>query len=74
MADTLSPVIPKAGYEVAVEGGRVLRKATAIASLGLNYASVVKQALTQIPLTIIAKSPPKLRSKFAKKFSIKVSD
>jgi len=56
------------------KGARFLRQKSAIAALGLNYASVVKQVLTQVPLTIIEKAPPKLRSKFAKDFGIKVSD
>jgi len=68
--DTINPDIP---HKVAGIP-RFLRKATSIASLGLNYASVVKQALTQIPLTIIEKAPPKLSSRFAKEFGISVKD
>jgi len=58
----------------AEKGGRFLRQKTAIASLGLNLSSVLKQTLTQVPLTIIEKAPPKLRSKFARDFGINVSD
>ena len=53
---------------------RLLRKGVAMGSLGLNYASVLKQALTQIPLTIIEKAPPKLVSEYAKAFGIKTAD
>jgi len=53
---------------------RLLRKGIAMGALGLNYASVLKQALTQIPIGIISKSRPKLQSKFAKAFGIKVSE
>jgi hypothetical protein len=53
---------------------KLLRKGTAIGSLGLNYATIVKQALTQIPLSIIEKSPPKLKSEYAKAFGINVAD
>lgn len=53
---------------------KLLRKGVALGSLGLNYASVVKQALTQLPLTIIEKAPPKLYSKYAKAFGINVTD
>jgi len=50
------------------------RKGVAMGALGLNYASVVKQSLTQIPLTIIEKAPPKLHSEYAKAFGINVAD
>ena len=71
----MTPDIPKTEAVAAVNFvSRLLRKSTAIASLGLNYASVIKQALTQIPLTLIEKAPPKLRSQFAKAFDIKVAD
>ena len=58
----------------AEKGGRFLRQKTSIASLGLNVSSVIKQALSIIPITIIEKAPPKFTSKFAKNFGIKVSD
>lgn len=72
---TLTPQIPrtKAGKSVNFVS-RLLRKTSAMASLGLNYGSVVKQALTQIPLTIVAKAPPKFKSEFAKAFKISVKD
>lgn len=83
MADTtnnwlksvLNPDIPKGvagrtGFGVA----KFLRKTAAVASLGLNYAPIIKQVLTQVPLTICEKAPPKLRSKFAKSFGIKVKE
>lgn len=53
---------------------RVLRRGVAVSSLGLNYASVAKQALTQIPLMIIERVVPKTKSKYAEAFGIKVSD
>jgi len=70
LQDTFNPNVPSSAEKL----GRFGRKSAAIASLGLNYASVVKQVLTQIPLTIIEKTPPKLSSQFAKHFDIKVSD
>ena len=51
-----------------------MRRGAAVAALGLNYASVVKQALTQIPLSIIEKAPPKLTSNYAKAFKINVKE
>ncbi len=53
---------------------RVGRQAQSIASLGLNIGSVVKQTLSIVPLTIIEKAPPKLKSKFARDFGINVRD
>lgn len=50
------------------------RKGVAVGSLGLNYSTVVKQALTQIPLSIIEKAPPKFKSEYAKAFGINVAD
>jgi hypothetical protein len=52
----------------------LLRKTTAIASLGLNYATVVKQALTLIPIMIIEKAPPQFKSEYARAFGINVAD
>jgi len=52
---------------------KLLRKGTAMGSLGLNYATILKQALTQIPITIIEKSLPKFKSEYAKAFGIDVS-
>ena len=52
---------------------RNLRKGVALGSLGLNYASVLKQALSQIPIAIINKSLPKFKSQYAKAFGIDVS-
>jgi len=74
LKQTLNPSITKEVYQSVNYLARFLRKASATASLGLNYASVVKQTLTQIPLTIIEKAPPKLKSKFAKDFGINVAD
>lgn len=51
-----------------------VRKLTAIGTLGLNYASVLKQALTQIPIMIIEKARPKMQSRFAKAFGINVAE
>lgn len=56
------------------ELSKLLRKGVAMGSLGLNYATILKQALTQIPLTIIEKAPPKLKSEYAKAFGINVSN
>jgi len=53
---------------------RLMRKGVALGSLGLNYATVLKQALTQIPITIIEKAPPKFKSKYAEAFGINVKD
>jgi len=52
---------------------RLLRKGVAMGSLGLNYASVLKQALTQIPIIIIEKAIPKFKGQYAKAFGIDVS-
>ena len=52
----------------------LLRKTTAKASLGLSYASVVKQALTQVVVSIIEKAPPKLKSEYAEAFNVDVSE
>ena len=70
LKDTFNPQV----LSPAEKGGKIVRQATSIASLGLNMASVVKQYLSIIPLTIIEKAPPKLTSKFAKDFGIKVSE
>lgn len=73
--DSLHAITPATQSQQAVqEAGRFLRKTSAIASLGLNYASVLKQVLTQIPLAILEKAPPKLYSKYAKAFGISVGD
>ena len=53
---------------------KLLRKGVAVGSLGLNYASVVKQALTQIPIMVIEKTLPKFRGKYAKAFGIDVKN
>jgi len=53
---------------------KLLRKTTAIASLGLNYATVVKQALTLVPIMIIEKATPQLKSEYARAFGINVAD
>jgi len=58
------------GVAAKVSGG--VRRLIAIGTLGLNYASVVKQALTQIPIMIIDKVSPKLKSSYAKAFGIDV--
>lgn len=50
------------------------RKVTALASLGLSYASVLKQSLTLVPIMIINKALPKRKSVFAKAFGISVKD
>lgn len=55
------------------QGSKVVRSAVAHASLGLNYASVLKQTLTQIHIAIVAKAPPKWKSTYAKKFGVDVS-
>jgi hypothetical protein len=53
---------------------RLLRKGVALGSLGLNYASVLKQALTQVPILVIEKTLPKFKSNYAKAFGINVAD
>lgn len=71
----MTPDLPKTEAVEAINFvSRLLRKTSAVASLGLNYASVLKQVLTQVPLTIVEKAPPKFRSRFAKAFDIKVAD
>ena len=52
---------------------RLLRKGAAVSALGLNYASVLKQSLTQIPIMIIEKVVPKAKSQYAKAFGIDVT-
>lgn len=75
LKDITTPQIQDtAGGEAVDFVSRLLRKGAAIASLGLNYASVVKQALTQIPISIIEKASPKLKSKFAEAFNISVKE
>ena len=75
LKDIVNPNIPETSGGQAVDWvSRVLRKGAAIASLGLNYASVAKQALTQIPLMIIERARPKLKSQYAKAFGIDVGD
>lgn len=68
--DIFNPQIPSS----IEKGAQFGRRSAAIASLGLNLASVVKQALTQVPLSIIEKAPPKLKSKFAEAFEIDVAN
>jgi len=73
LKDIVNPKIPETTGGQAVDLiARLLRKGAAFASLGLNYASVVKQALTQIPIMIIEKARPKLKSQFAEAFGIDV--
>ena len=75
LKDVVNPQIPEtAGGEAVDFTARLLKKGAAMASLGLNYASVVKQALTQVPLMLIRKARPKLRSEYAKAFGISVKD
>jgi hypothetical protein len=69
-----NPQPDTAREQVVSSLARFLRQTAAYSSLGLNYASVVKQTLTQVPFTIIEKAPPKARSKFAKAFNISVED
>jgi len=59
--------------KAAADISKFARKTAAMGSLGLNYSSVIKQALTQIPLAIVAKSRPKFKSQYAKAFDIDVS-
>jgi len=73
--DIMTPQIPVTAGGKSIDAlSRLLRKGVAISSLGLNYASVVKQALTQIPISIIEKAPPKLASQYAKAFGINVAN
>ena len=75
LKDIVNPKIPETAGEGAADWvSKVLRKGAAIASLGLNYASVAKQALTQIPIMIIERATPKLKSQYAKAFGISVKD
>lgn len=53
---------------------QLTRKGVAMGALGLNYATILKQALTQIPITIVEKSLPKASSEYAKAFGIKTRD
>lgn len=74
LKDITTPHSPStlAGSGVS-ELSKLLRKGTAIGSLGLNYATILKQALTQIPIAVIEKSLPKMKSEYAKAFGIDVS-
>lgn len=73
--DFVQTSVPNTSSEKAVDwASKVLRKGVAISSLGLNYASVAKQALTHIPLLLIERVAPKTKSKYAEAFGIKVSD
>ena len=51
---------------------RLVRKGTAVGALGLNYATVLKQSLSLIPVSVVGKARPKLKSKYAKAFGIDV--
>ena len=75
LKSVLNPHIPKdmAG-RVGFASAKFARKTMAVGALGLNYAPVIKQTLTQIAVAICEKALPKARSKFAKSFGIKVSD
>jgi hypothetical protein len=73
--DFIQTSVPDTSAGKAVDwASRVLRKGVAIASLGLNYAAVAKQALTHVPLLLIERVAPKTKSKYAEAFGIKVSD
>jgi len=75
LQDITTPKQPvTVGGQALTAISRIGRKVTAIAALGLNYASVLKQTLTQIPIMIISKTRPKLQSEYAKAFGISVSD
>ena len=75
LRDITTPKLPTSAAGEAVNDlSRLMRKGTAMGSLGLNYATVIKQALTQIPMTIIEKAPPKLKSEYAEAFGINVAD
>lgn len=56
------------------QGSKVVRSMVAHASLGLNYASVLKQTLTQIHVAIIEKAPPKWKSTYAEKYGVNVRE
>ena len=53
---------------------RFPRKWASVAALGANIVPVVKQSLTQIPVSVIEGAPPKVRSQFAEKFKIDVKE
>lgn len=73
--DFVQTSVPDTSAGKAVDwASRVLRKGVAVSSLGLNYASVAKQALTHVPLLLIERVAPKTKSKYAEAFGIKVSD
>lgn len=75
LKDITVPQIPQTAGGQAVDfTARLLKKGAAVSSLGLNYATVVKQALTQIPISIIGKAPPKLKSSYAKAFKVNVKE
>lgn len=75
LKDITTPRTPTTLAETGLnELSRLLRKGVALGSLGLNYATVLKQALTQIPIAIIEKSLPKAKSEYAKAFGINVHD
>lgn len=65
---------PRVEKPLLKEYAKPLRKAASIAALGANIIPVVKQSLTQIPLTFVERAPPRLRSRFAKDFGVTVKD
>jgi hypothetical protein len=74
LKDITTKEIPSRASEQALTTtSKFLRKGVAMGTLGLNYASVAKQALTQIPIMIINKSLPKFRSKYAEAFGINIA-
>jgi len=74
LREVTTPELPTSvGGQAANSLSRLLRKGVAMGSLGLNYASVAKQALTQIPILVIEKALPKLKSQYAKAFGVDVS-
>lgn len=68
LKNVLNPDIPK--YPALAKGLGLGRKLMAYSSLGLNYATIAKQPLTLVPITLIDKAPPKFKSNFAKAFGI----
>ena len=75
LRDVTTVQVPKSASGRSVTTlSRLLRKGVAMGSLGLNYASVLKQMLTLVATTIVGKSRPKFRSEYAKAFGINVSD
>jgi hypothetical protein len=75
ISDITTPDVPKTDSgKLAVTANRYARRAQAIAALGYNVKTILKQPLAMIAATVIEKAPPKMRSEYAKAFGVNVKD